>query len=62
MIRNVAIVLLSTFRLTHTQISSTNQRAYTKFARREKRNTYISHVLDDEWKKADSVMPLFFQT
>lgn len=50
-IRNVAIVLLSTFRLTHTQISSTNQRAYMKFARRKKRNTYISHVLDDEWTK-----------
>lgn len=47
MVRNVAIVLLSTFRLTHTQISSTNQRAYTKFARWKKRNTYISHVLDD---------------
>jgi hypothetical protein len=48
--RNVAIVLLSTFGLTHTQISSTNERAYTKFARWEKRNTYISHVLDErEW-------------
>jgi len=46
--RNVAIVLFSTFRLTHTQISSTNQRAYMKFARRKKRNTYISHMLDDE--------------
>lgn len=44
MIRKVAIFLLSTFRLTHTQISSTNQRAYMKFARWKKRNTYISHV------------------
>jgi len=51
MVRNVAIVLLSTFRFTHTQISSTNQRAYMKFARRKKRNTYISHMLDDEWTK-----------